>query len=193
MDATKKQDLTRAVFLDRDGTINEEAGYIRTLQDLKIYPWTIEAISHINAMGMLAVVVSNQSGVARAFFDEAFVGAVHDRIREELALQGARIDRFYYCPHHPTEGRAPYRSDCDCRKPKPGLLLRAARELSIELSGSYMIGDSLRDILAAKACGVKALLVRTGYGKNVSDTTAAIHVADDLLEAVKWIARTKKR
>lgn len=183
-----------AVFLDRDGTINEEVEYLSSLEELNIYPNSFEAIRLINENGMLALVITNQSGVARGFFDENFVRTVHLRIYEVLQGKGAYIDRFYYCPHHPTEGKGHYLKSCDCRKPEPGMLIRASEELDIDLARSYMIGDAAKDIELAERVGAKGILVKTGYGKNVtaSDIKPA-HIAEDILDAVKWIMRDRKR
>lgn len=177
----------RAVFLDRDGTINEEVGYLKSFDELKLFPFTAEAVEKIKKEGMKAVVVSNQSGVARGFFDEDFVRAIHDRINAMLAREGAEIDRFYFCPHHPTEGVGEYLRDCHCRKPKTGMLMKASEDLAIDLSRSYMIGDSERDMETARNAGVAGILVRTGYGKEVGNTHGASYIADDLLDAVNWI------
>jgi D-glycero-D-manno-heptose 1,7-bisphosphate phosphatase len=155
-----------AVFLDRDGTINEEVGYLDSLEKLRMIPEAFEAIRLINQSGMKAVVISNQSGVARGYFDEAFVETVHDRIQALLGQHRARIDRFYYCPHHPKEGIGVYRRACACRKPEAGLLLRASKEMGIELARSYMVGDMSKDIEAAGKAGAKGILVQTGYGMN---------------------------
>lgn len=177
-----------AVFLDRDGTINEEVGYLDSLDKLSIFPAAFDAVRIINEVGMKVVVVTNQSGVARGLFDETFVEMVHGRMTNLFQEQGARIDRFYYCPHHPTEGAYPYRVVCDCRKPKPGMLLKASVELDIDLSASYVVGDTTRDIELARRCGATGILVRTGYGKDmiVSELKPAF-VADDILDAVRWI------
>ena len=129
-----------AVFLDRDGTINEEVGYLDSLEKLRMIPEAFEAIRMINQSGMKAVVISNQSGVARGYFDEAFVEAVHVRMQELLKEHRAWIDRFYYCPHHPTEGTGVYRTACTCRKPEAGLLLRASQEMGIYLARSSLCG-----------------------------------------------------
>ncbi len=180
-----------AVFLDRDGTINEEVDYLCSLDQLRIFPVAAEAIRLINQAGMKTVVVTNQSGVARGFFDEAFIAIVHDRIVALLKREGARIDRFYYCPHHPTEGMPPYRRECDCRKPNPGMLLRASRELDIDLARSYVIGDSRRDIDMARRVGAQGILVRTGHGTQWNDPESAAHVADDILDAVEWVMRKR--
>jgi D-glycero-D-manno-heptose 1,7-bisphosphate phosphatase len=153
-----------AVFLDRDGTINEEVGYLDSLDKLRMIPEAFEAIRLINQSGMKAVVISNQSGVARGYFDEAFVETVHARIQALLKQHRAWIDCFYYCPHHPTEGTGIYRRACACRKPEAGLLLRAAQEMDIDFARSYMVGDMPKDIEAAGKAGAKSILVKTGYG-----------------------------
>lgn len=175
--------------MDRDGTINEEVGYLKSLDQLSIFSSTFEAIRMINESGMKAVVITNQSGVARGFFDELFVDNVHEMINTLLKKKGSFIDRFYYCPHHPTEGQGKYRVECDCRKPKTGMLIRASEELGIDLSRSYMVGDMQKDLKAAANAGVKGILVRTGYGNDVSDTEGIACVAENILDAVKWIMK----
>jgi len=177
-----------AVFLDRDGTINEEVGYLDRLDKLQLLPGVDEAVRLINRSGMKTVVVTNQSGIGRGLFDEAFVGEVHAEMSRMLREAGAVIDGFYFCPHHPTEGIGGYRRSCSCRKPAPGMLLRAAAELAIDLSRSYMIGDMAKDVEAGQRAGAKGILVRTGYGKDVeADSAAPDHIASDLLAAVRWI------
>jgi D-glycero-D-manno-heptose 1,7-bisphosphate phosphatase len=202
-----------AVFLDRDGTINEEVGYMDRLEKLKLIPVAAEAIRLINASGMKAVIVTNQSGVARGLFDESFVDAVHIRLREMLRTEGAFLDGIYFCPHHPTEGRERYLMTCDCRKPAPGLLLQAAADLQLETVRSYMVGDTLKDIEAGIRAGARGVLVRTGYGSESADTLhlsetsgrvitgerehlhtepvlfRPVHIAADILAAVNWIVR----
>lgn len=205
-----------AVFLDRDGTINEEVGYLNHPERLKLIPGAAEAIGLINASGMKAVVVTNQSGVARGLFDEAVVGAVHARLRELLQREGGVLDGIYFCPHHPTEGRGRYLLSCDCRKPSPGLLLQAAAELGLDTAGSYMVGDTLKDIEAGERVGARGVLVRTGYGAESAaaldsheqpgqaapSRTASpgrgsvlvrpVHIARDLLAAVRWLLKDRK-
>ncbi|HNU86153.1 MAG TPA: HAD family hydrolase [Syntrophales bacterium] len=181
-----------AVFLDRDGTISEEVNYLSRMEQLRLYPQTLEAIRLITDAGMKAVVVTNQSGIARGYFTEDFVRSVHDRINELLRAGGARIDGFYVCPHHPVYGNGIYKQDCDCRKPKPGLLLQAAAELDIDLARSYMVGDMLKDIEAGKNAGAKGVLVRTGYGVNIVRTDMPAYIAEDVLDAVQWIMRDRK-
>ncbi len=181
-----------AVFMDRDGTINEEVSFLNRMEQLKLYPQTYEAIRLINAAGMKAIVVTNQSGIARGYFTEDFVRRVHDRINEFLEAEGARIDGFYVCPHHPIHGQGIYKQDCDCRKPKPGMLLQAAREMNIDLARSYMVGDMLRDVQTGKNAGAKGILVCTGYGSNIVRTDMPAFIADDILEAVRWILEDRK-
>lgn len=183
----------RAVFLDRDGTINEEVGYLSRIEQLKLFPATFEAIRMINESGMKAVVITNQSGIARGFFNEDFIDTVHNLINEMLREKDAFIDRFYYCPHHPTEGNGAYKTDCDCRKPEPGMLLKAAEEMDIDLSRSYMVGDMPKDIQAAMRAGVKGILVRTGYGENVISAGRPVYIAQDILDAVKWIMKDRNK
>ena len=187
-----------AVFLDRDGTINEEAGYLDSLAKLTLLPKAFAAIEKINKSGMKAVVVTNQSGVARGYFSAEFVCDVHKRLQEILGEGGARIDAFYYCPHHPTEGRDDYRKLCNCRKPGTGMLLQAAQDLNIDLRLSYLIGDTIKDIETALRAGAKGVLVRTGYGQEAEREFASTavrpdHVADDILAAVHWIMQDRKQ
>jgi D-glycero-D-manno-heptose 1,7-bisphosphate phosphatase len=182
-----------AVFLDRDGTINEEVGYLDCLEKLRLIPGAAEAIRLIRERGMKAVVITNQSGVARGIFDEAFVHAAHERLREMLQKEGAFLDGFYFCPHHPTEGKGRYLMNCACRKPAPGLLLRAAEELSIDPVRSYMIGDTVKDIEAGSRFGAKGILVLTGYGAEAADTLVRpACIAKDILTAVRWLLKDRE-
>lgn len=177
-----------AVFLDRDGTLVEEVGYLRRIDQIRIIPEAIEAVRRIHALGSRAVVVTNQSGVARGLFDEAFVRTAHRRLAEIFAGGGAAIDAFYFCPHHPTEGRPPYRRTCACRKPAPGMLLRASAELDIDLSRSFVIGDTETDLELAARAGATGILVRTGYGRLLDPTGwKPACIAAHVLEAVQWI------
>jgi D,D-heptose 1,7-bisphosphate phosphatase len=189
---------TGAVFMDRDGTVNKEVGYLDNLTKLKLFPQTFAAIGKINKSGMKAVVVTNQSGVARGYFSEEFVSEVHSRIQEMLAEKGAYIDAFYYCPHHPTEGCESYTKPCRCRKPEAELFLQAVQDFNIDLQLSYMIGDTLKDIEAALKIGAKGVLVRTGYGREVERDLPASevrpeYIADDILDAVHWIMQDRNQ
>ncbi len=182
----------KAIFLDRDGTINEEVGYLDSLEKLVLYPDAFTAVRMINQSGFKAVVATNQSGVARGYFTEEFVVLVHARIQDLMRKNEASIDAFFYCPHHPDVGGELYRKSCSCRKPEAGMFLQAAGVLDIDLGKSFMIGDTLRDMEAGLKAGMKGILVRTGYGKdaeNVLRNSAVkpLHIADNILEAVQWI------
>jgi D-glycero-D-manno-heptose 1,7-bisphosphate phosphatase len=186
----------RAILIDRDGTLCEEVGYVNHVGRVRLPERSIEAVRRANEAGFQTVLVTNQAGVARGYFDESLVGEVHDHIREALGTKGARLDGIYYCPHHPEVGAGPYRRECDCRKPRPGMLLRARDEMGIDLTSSYMVGDSHKDIEAGHRVGAKTVLVLTGYGRGEMEhqphrfTVEPDHVAADLLEAVEWILET---
>jgi D-glycero-D-manno-heptose 1,7-bisphosphate phosphatase len=153
-----------AVFLDRDGTINEEMGYINHPDRFIIFPFVAESIKIFNEMGLKVIVVTNQSGVARGYFKESLVVELHETLQKKMQEQGAQIDSIYYCPHHPKEGRGKYKLNCNCRKPKPGMVLKAVDEYDIDVQKSYMIGDRYKDILFARNLNMKSALVLTGYG-----------------------------
>lgn len=189
---TETDKKNRAVFLDRDGTINEEVGYLSRLEELKIYENAAEAIRLMKQKGFLAVVITNQSGVARGFFSEDFIITVHNKINEYLKAHGTSLDALYYCPHHPRYGNEHYRRECSCRKPQPGLLIKAAEDLDIDLKSSYVIGDMPRDMDIARRVGAKGVMVKTGYGKNVVATSKPDYIAEDLLDAAKWIIRDQE-
>jgi D-glycero-D-manno-heptose 1,7-bisphosphate phosphatase len=181
----------RAVFLDRDGTIIEEVGYLDRPERVEFFPWTIDAIRVLNRAGLAVVLVSNQSGVARGFFTEAVVDDVHRRISEMLAAGGARIDAYYYCPHHP-DGRIPDLAKvCDCRKPARGLVDRAVTEFGVDPHRSFVVGDRWIDVSLARTVGAKGVLVRTGYGESEEqkppDGVRADVVVDNLIAASSWI------
>ena len=181
-----------AIFLDRDGTINEDIGYVSSPDDLIIYPYAARAIRLINDAGLKVIIITNQSGVARRLYDEAVLAQIHERLIQELASDGARIDAIYYCPHHPRIGDAEYRRACQCRKPGPGMLHQAAREHDIDLSRSYVVGDKASDMNLATNAGARGALVLTGYGRqtlaNRDEWPCAPEVvADDLLDAVTQI------
>lgn len=153
-----------AIFLDRDGTINEEMGYINHIERFKIFPFVAESIRIFRDAGFKIIVVTNQSGIARGYFSEKLLTEVHQKLKECLAEKGTKIDEIYYCPHHPTEGKGEYKKDCNCRKPKTGLIEKAAEEHEIDLKKSYLIGDRFKDMEFAKNLNIKSGLVLTGYG-----------------------------
>jgi D-glycero-D-manno-heptose 1,7-bisphosphate phosphatase len=186
----------RAIIMDRDGTVCDEVGYVNHVERIRLLPRSALAIRRANEAGYQTVVVTNQAGVARGYFDESLVDEVHDRVRHLLADEGARLDGIYYCPHHPEVGAPAYRVACGCRKPAPGMLLRARTTWGSTLAASYMIGDSVRDVEAGHRRGCTTVLVRTGYGRGELEhqphrfKVAPAHVADDLLDA--WSGSSRK-
>jgi len=175
-----------AVFLDRDGAINEEMGYINHLSRFRLLPGAAPAIQRLNQAGFKVVVITNQSGAARGYFPPALINAVHAHMQELLAREDARLDAIYACQHAPEAG-------CPCRKPRPGLIFQAAQELDLDLSRSYLVGDRYLDIQTGANAGVRGILVLTGYGlgeyEHFHATTPAqpVHVAPDLLAAATYI------
>jgi D-glycero-D-manno-heptose 1,7-bisphosphate phosphatase len=180
-----------AVFLDRDGTLIEEVGYLDRPERLELYPWTIDAIRALNRVGLVTVLVSNQSGVARGFFTEAVVDQIHRRLADRLGEGGARLDAYYHCPHHPHGTIPGYARACACRKPGRGLVDRAVEEFGIDPARSYTVGDRWVDIALARAVGARGILVRTGYGvsseRSAPSSLSADAVVDNLAGAVSWI------
>jgi D-glycero-D-manno-heptose 1,7-bisphosphate phosphatase len=155
----------KAVFLDRDGTLIQERGYLKDPDQVALEQGAAEAVTRLNRSGFAVVLVTNQSGVARGYYTEEAVAAVHRRVESLLEAEGACLDGVYYCPHYPEGGVQEYRKACSCRKPAGGMLLRAAEDLGIRLEGSYMIGDKLTDAETARREGLTGILVRTGYGE----------------------------
>ena len=148
-----------AIFLDRDGTLNEPVGFVNHASLFRLFPWTVDAIRLINREGYLAVVVTNQSGVARGLYTEELLSEVHEEFEKTLAGAGAHLDGIYYCPHGPIG------SACDCRKPKPGMLHRAEKDLGVDLSRSVVVGDSYSDLELGWNVGARSALVLTGFGR----------------------------
>jgi len=155
------------MFLDRDGVIIDDVHYLSRLEQIHLIPGAGSAIRRLNEAGIPVVVVTNQSAVAQGIIEESFVANAHALLEELLQRENARIDRFYYCPHHAEKGRDPYRVDCSCRKPAPGMLLAAAQDMGLDLSRSWIIGDKLSDLEAGAAVGCRTILVRTGHGMEV--------------------------
>jgi D-glycero-D-manno-heptose 1,7-bisphosphate phosphatase len=181
-----------AVFLDRDGTINEEMGYLNHVSRLVLLPQAAAAIRLLNQAGVPVVVVTNQSGAARGYFPPGLVDEVHAHLQHLLAAGGAHLDGIYTCMHHPDKG-------CACRKPRPALLLQAARDLDLDLARSYAVGDRYKDLETAAHAGAKGLLVLTGYGRGEYDyfrdtwKVQPVQVAADLLDAARWILADLKK
>lgn len=180
----------RAVFLDRDGTLNVEKEYLHRAEDWEWIPGAIEAIRLLNAAGFVVIVTTNQSGVARGYYSEQAVHDLHTKVDQWLAAEGAHVDGYYYCPHHPQHGAV---RDCDCRKPEPGLLLAAAHDHDIDLTRSYVVGDKASDVGAAKRVGATPILVATGYGQEErAKVKTSVMYAPDVLAAVHIITASDK-
>lgn len=183
----------RAIFLDRDGTLNEEAGFITDLDQFRLYDFAAEAVRMINDRAWRAIVVTNQSGIARGFYDEALLARIHDRMSDSFEAAGARLDAIYFCPHHPEAGEPPYRMVCDCRKPKPGMIERAAREFDLQLPDCFVIGDRYSDVALAHAANARGILLLSGHGRYEYENEREAwprqpdHVAENVIEAVRWI------
>ncbi len=187
--------MQKAIFLDRDGTINEEMGYINHISRFKIFPFTFEAIKLLKECGYKIIVITNQAGLARGYFSEELLRAVHKTLMDEARIAGAEIDKIYYCPHLPGAPVKKYDRDCNCRKPKTGMLEKARDELDIDLSRSLMIGDRYKDMEFGRKMGLKTVMVLSGYGRGEYThqkeqwTRPPDMVAENLLEAAKKICK----
>ena len=187
--------MNKAVFLDRDGTINEEMGYINHISRFKVFSYAYDSIKILNSLGFLVIVITNQSGLARDYFNEELLEKIHQELLNQAEKHKAKIDKIYFCPHHKDGVIEKYRVDCDCRKPKPGMLLKARHEFDISLENSYLIGDRFKDIQFAHNNNVKSILVKTGYGlgeytyqeKDWSEKPD--FVCDNLIEAARLIEK----
>ncbi len=182
----------RAVFLDRDGTISEEMGYANHLSRFLIFPYAAAAIRRLNKAGLAVIVVTNQSGAARGFFPESLIQEIHSKMEAELAVGGARVDGIYYCPHIRDDS-------CNCRKPLPGMLERAAAEHNLEIKGSVLVSDRYDDIAMAHAAGCTGILVLSGYGRGEHQWNRhrwprqPDSVVENLKEAVDLICETTEK
>ena len=182
-----------AVFIDRDGTINEQMGYINHVSRFVLIPGTAEGIRLLNRHRYLAIIVSNQSGVARGYFPMELIDRVHAHMKDLLAKKGASIDGIFFCPHYPRGIVPEYSVECDCRKPRTGLVQKACEEFDIDMKNSYVIGDRCSDIELAERSNLQGIMVRTGYG--LGDIEYVLphkpfnpqHIARDLLHAIRWI------
>ena len=181
-----------AVFLDRDGTMVHDAGYLSRIDELRWYPWTIDAVRLLNRAGFLVCVTSNQGGIGLGLFPESFVAEVHHHMAATLAASGATIDGWFYCPHHPSSVLPQFRVDCDCRKPKPGMIHQAAARFPIDLTRSFVVGDRAPDVGLARNANLQSVIVRTGGGaaeivRTGAHAIGADHIAEDLMGATAWI------
>lgn len=188
--------MRRAVFLDRDGTIIEERGYLGRLDLIAPFPYTADTLARLRGAGYLVVVVTNQAGVARGYFSEAFVNEAHRHLDRLLAPEGAAPDAYYYCPHHPEGVVEGYRAVCRCRKPAPGMVEQAARDWNIDVARSFVVGDKWLDVGLANQAGARGILVRTGYGEATGDApppgVRAERVVPTLREAADYILSTRE-
>ena len=185
--------MHKAVFLDRDGTIIEQMGYINHFSRIQIFPFAVQAIRLLRQADFKIVVVTNQAGVAKGYLSESLLKKMHERMLASFENLGAKIDRLYYCPHHPKEGKGDYKKDCSCRKPNTGMIEKAVREIGIDLSKSFVVGDRDSDIEMARRAGIRSALVLTGYGiGEYVNTKGALSVKpdfifNDLLQAAQTI------
>jgi D-glycero-D-manno-heptose 1,7-bisphosphate phosphatase len=185
-----------AVFLDRDGTLIEERGYLDRLDLLELFPWTADALRLLNRAGYATVVVTNQSAIARGIIDEDFLGQVHEAIDARIAPH-ACIDAYYFCPHLADATVDRYRQRCECRKPQPGMIARACRELDLDAARSVTVGDRWLDVACGRAAGTRTVMVRTGHGAHEEQAPRpdlrADAILNNLMEAVGWILRSSSR
>jgi D-glycero-D-manno-heptose 1,7-bisphosphate phosphatase len=178
--------MTRAVFLDRDGTLIEDVDYLRRQEQLVLLPWTVDAVRLLNRAGFVTVVVTNQSAVARGMVSEEFVRETHRALAARLAAGGARIDAYYFCPHHPEAAVEQYRRVCRCRKPGPGMIEQAAAELGVDPSRSWMVGNRWLDVDTGRNAGTRSIFVGSEDAERGAGADA---ILNNLMEAVGWILR----
>lgn len=184
--------MTPAAFLDRDGTILDELGYVTPASKITIYPWSVDSIRLLKRAGYAVVIITNQGGIGLGLYDHDFVKATHDELGKQFAEAGAEIDAWYYCPHHPEAVVEEYRVTCGCRKPAPGMLHDAARDLDLDLAQSWVVGDQWRDVQLAHLAGSRSVLLRTGHGTAQeaswpADVAPPTATADNLMAAVALI------
>lgn len=182
----------KAVFLDRDGTVNKEVEYLSDPKEFKLLPKVAGAVKLLNKNNFKVIVVTNQAGVGRGYFTEQKLEEIHQEMKHQLKKKGAYVNAVYYCPHHPIEGIGKYKKDCWCRKPNPGMLEKAAKDFNLDLSQCYVIGDKLVDLGVGKRVNCKTILVLTGYGKEYYADKKnweinVDYVADNLWESVRLI------
>ena len=188
----KGKRMNKAIFLDRDGTLNIDYGYVHEIDNFKFIDGVIDALRELKKMGYMLVLVTNQSGIARGYFSEEQFLQLTEWMDWSLAEQDVDLDGIYYCPHHP-EGKGEYKEDCDCRKPKPGMLLQAIKELKIDPTQSIMVGDKVEDLKAGIGAKVKMnVLVRTGKPVTEEGERVADYVLDSIVDLPRILKRLKK-
>lgn len=187
--------MGKTIFLDRDGTINRESGYINNIAMFEFLPGAVDALRLLKNSGWQLIVITNQAGIARGYFSEDFLFGLHKYMQEQLKIQNAEVDAIYYCPHHPEVGSFPYRKDCNCRKPKTGLIDRALVENEIDIANSFMVGDRYSDIKTGSASNIKTVFIRSGYGRGEWEKDHLIwdtkpdFIYDNILEFAQSIAK----
>ena len=184
-----------AVFFDRDGTLIHDVGYLSRVEDVQWFPWSIDAIRLLNRAGFLVCVTTNQGGIGLGFYDADLVHRVHAEMAATVDAAGGRIDGFFYCPHHPVAVVEALRVECDCRKPRPGMIRQAEVQFAIDVTRSFVVGDKIADVGLATNVGARGVLVQTGYGaaeleRHGGQIPGAAFVADTVFEAVSWILTT---
>jgi D-glycero-D-manno-heptose 1,7-bisphosphate phosphatase len=184
-----------AVFLDRDGTMIHDVGYLSRHEDVRWYPASLDAIRLLTRAGFLVCVTTNQGGIGLGFYTEAFLRSVHTQMDDTVRASGGRIGGWYFCPHHPNARIEPLRVACDCRKPGPGMIRQARSEHAIDLSRSFVVGDKIADVGLGAGVGAQSILVKTGYGQATlsrygGDPPGAAYVAEELMDAAEWILKT---
>lgn len=190
--------MSIGLFLDRDGTVNEEVDFLTTPDGLRLIPGSAAAIQVANQLGLKVIIVTNQSGVARGLLSEQRLQEIHQHLIEQLKQEGALLDAIYYCPHLPEEGNSPYHRECSCRKPKPGMLMQAAAQFDIDLSRSFVVGDRKIDVEMGMKVGATTIAVRTGYGNDEiqlmqTSNITPDYIAENLFDAVQYIKNILQR
>jgi D-glycero-D-manno-heptose 1,7-bisphosphate phosphatase len=188
--------MKRAIFLDRDGTVNVDVGYLHRLEDLQLFPYAPDALRLLKRAGFLLVIVTNQSGIAHGLIDPGFIQICHDEMRRRVQPAGADLDALYYCSHHPRGSVPELSVDCRCRKPSPGMIEDAARDLGIDPTQSWVVGDKWLDVQLGKAVGARSILVRTGWGSEQEGKRPPGQqvdaICDNLIHAVSVILHNER-
>ncbi len=183
--------MPAAIFLDRDGTLIEEVHYLRRVEDLRILPGVPQALRSLQAAGFALVLLTNQAGIARGHLTEETLRELHDALTERLAAAGVHLDALHYCPHHPEHGPPRYRKTCTCRKPATGMMEAATAALGLDLRASWAVGDKLSDLEGPLRMGCRAILVRTGHGREqealLAEAPVGVQVTEDFTEAAQRI------
>jgi len=189
-------DQQKAIFLDRDGVLIHDVHYLSKLDDIQFYPDVPAGLRRLHEYGYLLVVITNQSGVARGYFRQTFVRECHERMNQMLEINHVKLDHLYFCPHH-INGLPPYDFECDCRKPAPGMIQKAEKELNLDLQASFLIGDKQSDVEAAQNGNVSGILLTTGHGKEYAQPVAldypSILIFPSFSQAVKHITGSAGR